>query len=401
MTCPVGVSEPNLSHFPDDIELTQDAICIVTYLLQSEFIVAFAKRAVKVICLWPAVVPEQGAEILKLCQELQELTLQTAANQPDDENPLHRPLCALQPTTLSIDLASAFYGPTVFLPDLPLLCHIEHLHLTNSWVARIIVFNTAHFAEHAGPRNSFWEVVEYVVQWWEDNTGIREWSSSITTMQWKTQLCISYKCMVQTVVNSHFLNLSLPCPSLVEQMAKCNAFYLQMFDQHADLVRGRDAEEVTNAYHWVMNRGITSDTSPVMSLLASLLSLLLSQMEAMKKLPYDIMVKVDALTIELRSQVRDRKPALQQDKCALLTPPSPLLKLERPVGACHIPLSNTTICNMLALPSTLVRKQFILQDMDVYYCITSVTVSLKECMFSLQYEDLRCLHEGDGGMPDE
>ncbi|KAI6117280.1 hypothetical protein EDD16DRAFT_1520147 [Pisolithus croceorrhizus] len=138
-----------------------------------------------------------------------------------------------------------------------------------------------------------------------------------------------------------------------------------------------------------------------MSLLASLLSLLLSQMEAMKKLPYDIMVKVDALTIELRSQVRDRKPALQQDKCALLTPPSPLLKLERPVGACHIPLSNTTICNMLALPSTLVRKQFILQDMDVYYCITSVTVSLKECMFSLQYEDLRCLHEGDGGMPDE
>ncbi|KAI6122022.1 hypothetical protein F5141DRAFT_1094261 [Pisolithus sp. B1] len=130
--------------------------------------------------------------------------------------------------------------------------------------------------------------------------------------------------------------------SLIEQMAKRNAFYLQMFDQHADLVRGEDAEEVTNAYHRVMNRGIASDSTSItdgdLDAMEQILctptatfdeyafishfhiheltarftrhvfvgltahSLLLSQMEAMKKLPHDIMVKVDALTIELRSQ---------------------------------------------------------------------------------------------------
>ncbi|KAI5990579.1 hypothetical protein EDC04DRAFT_1377759 [Pisolithus marmoratus] len=118
-------------------------------------------------------------------------------------------------------------------------------------------------------------------------------------------------------------------------------------------------------------------------------NLLLSQMEAMKKLPHDIMVKVDARTIELRSQEQKRKPVLQQGKCTLLTPPSPLPKLERSPIGCPVPLSNATICNMLASPCTLVGKRFVLQDADVYYCITSVTASLNECMFSLQYEDTR------------
>ncbi|KAI5980767.1 hypothetical protein EDD15DRAFT_2381292 [Pisolithus albus] len=208
---------------------------------------AFAKRAVKVLHLRPAVSPEQGAEILKLCQGLQELTLRTHhggdANQLDVKNPLLEPLRTLQPMMLSIDLASAFYGPTIFLPDLPLLLRIERLHLANSWVARrglriglqelcqlthlsfhirppgqhtthneilceilrrfprlqvvvlwrmeyhdceeiltdlerhnlvdhrVVVFNTAHFATHAGPgpKNSFWEVAEHVVKWREDN----------------------------------------------------------------------------------------------------------------------------------------------------------------------------------------------------------------------------------------
>lgn len=280
MIRPVGVSEPNqISHFPDDIEreiffwaASNSGCNTYRYLLvakrihywlepilyrvvdvrhqrMAELLIsslrprpAFAKRAVKVLRLRPAVLPERGAEILEVCRGLQELTLQTSANQPDDENPLRGPLCALRPTTLSIDLASAFYGPMIFLPDLPLLCRIERLHLTNSWVARrglhiglqelcqlthlsfhirppgqhvthievlseilrrfvrlqvvvlwrmeyqdsketytdlerhnfldrrIVVFNTAHFGEHAGPRSSFWEVAEHVVQWREDNT---------------------------------------------------------------------------------------------------------------------------------------------------------------------------------------------------------------------------------------
>ncbi|KAI6146032.1 hypothetical protein BKA82DRAFT_4016184 [Pisolithus tinctorius] len=96
----------------------------------------FAKTAVKVLHLHPAIRPAQGAEILQLCQGLQELSLQIVVNLPRDQNPLYEPLGALQLKTLSMDLASSFYGPTIFLPDLHLLCHIERLHLTNTWVAR-------------------------------------------------------------------------------------------------------------------------------------------------------------------------------------------------------------------------------------------------------------------------
>ncbi|KAI5984472.1 hypothetical protein EDD15DRAFT_2201311 [Pisolithus albus] len=453
------------------------------------------------------VLPEQGADILELCRGVQELTLQTTANQPDDENPLRGPLCALRPTTLSMDLASAFYRPTVFLPVLPLLCCIERLHLMNSWVARrglhiglqelllseilrcftrlqvvvlwqmeyqdcretytdlerhnfldhrIVVFNTAHFAEHAGPGNSFWEVAKHVVQWREDNR--EQWLFGIPSNiseSYLDLLSVSYECMVfqgscqsrvrarcifleklltadivfpttsqfmllnnctretcnagraaafavltmtlvyrwkvesfpetfftiqdfstlkqnshpgpgllqatvlQTVKSSHFatsrpvttMPKANPAPHLsirrkisgradtvIERMAKHNALYLQMFDQHADLVRGKDTEEVMNAYHRVMSRGIPSDSSLItdgeldtmeqilcsptatldeytshvfVSLTAH--SLLLSQLETMKKLPYDVMVKVDPLTIDLRSQERDRKCTSPQD----------------------------------------------------------------------------------------
>ncbi|KAI6145591.1 hypothetical protein BKA82DRAFT_21480 [Pisolithus tinctorius] len=144
-------------------------------------------------------------------------------------------------TSLSMDLAAAFYDPTIFLPDLHLLRHIERLHLMNGWVARcglyislqelrqlthlsfhihppgqaamhaeilskiledftrlqviilwrveyqkceevysnleqhsladhrIVVFNTAHFAEYAWPVNSFWKLAESIVQWQGDN----------------------------------------------------------------------------------------------------------------------------------------------------------------------------------------------------------------------------------------
>ncbi|KIM69237.1 hypothetical protein SCLCIDRAFT_19858 [Scleroderma citrinum Foug A] len=83
----------------------------------------FAKTLVKVLHLQPTVSPEQGAKILALCQGLQELTLQIVnrTNLLDEENPLRGPLCDLWPTTLCMNIASVFYGPNIYLPDLVLL----------------------------------------------------------------------------------------------------------------------------------------------------------------------------------------------------------------------------------------------------------------------------------------
>ncbi|KAI6009751.1 hypothetical protein BKA83DRAFT_4133408 [Pisolithus microcarpus] len=166
--------------------------------------------------------------------------------------------------------------------------------------------------------------------------------------------------------------------SLVERMAQRNALYLQLFDQHADLVRGKEANEVINAYHRVISRGIISDSTSItdgdLDAIEHILhtptstlddhvfvgltahNLLLSQMEAMKKLPYNVMAKVDARTIELRSLSRDRNSNLQQEKCAFLTPPNTLPKLERQSISRRVPLTDTTVRNMLASPSTLVGK---------------------------------------------
>ena len=98
----------------------------------------FAKDVVKVLHLRPAVSPERGASILRLCQGLQELSLQIAANLPDAENPLLPPLRGFKSglTTLRMDLASAFYDPHVFLPTFTLLQRVKRLHLSNTWVAR-------------------------------------------------------------------------------------------------------------------------------------------------------------------------------------------------------------------------------------------------------------------------
>ena len=97
---------------------------------------AFASTAVKVLSLRLSVTPEQGAKILQLCQGLQELALKIVTDLPDNQNPLRKPLNTLRLSTLSLDLASVFYGPMVSLTDLPLLKRIKRLHLTNGWVAR-------------------------------------------------------------------------------------------------------------------------------------------------------------------------------------------------------------------------------------------------------------------------
>ncbi|KAI6042115.1 hypothetical protein EDC04DRAFT_2601097 [Pisolithus marmoratus] len=157
--------------------------------------------------------------------------------------------------------------------------------------------------------------------------------------------------------------------NVVEHMAQWNALYLQLFDQHADFVRGKEVDEVTNVYHRVMSRGIISDSTSItdddldalehilhtptatlndyvfVSLTAH--NLLLSQMEVMKKLSYNMMGKVDVQTIELRSLSRDRNSVLEQEKCAFLTPPSTLPKLERlPISHCAL-LTNATVHNIL------------------------------------------------------
>ena len=83
----------------------------------------FAKTSVKVLHLQPTVSPEQGAKILALCQGLQELTLQIVnhTNLLDEENPLRGLLRDLRLTTLCMNIASVFYGPNIYLPDLILL----------------------------------------------------------------------------------------------------------------------------------------------------------------------------------------------------------------------------------------------------------------------------------------
>ena len=87
----------------------------------------FAKKRVKVLHLRPAVSPERGAGILRLCQGLQELNLQIVANVRDVENPLLQPLCDfnLGLTTLHMDLTSTFHGPHVFLLSLTLLQRVK------------------------------------------------------------------------------------------------------------------------------------------------------------------------------------------------------------------------------------------------------------------------------------
>ncbi|KAH0826470.1 hypothetical protein J3R83DRAFT_5472 [Lanmaoa asiatica] len=95
----------------------------------------FARTTIKVLHLRGSVNPEQGAKILWLCQGLQALTLKIVVDLPDNQNPLRAPLNSLHLTTLSLDLASTFYGPVISLDSLPLLNRIECLHLTNPWVA--------------------------------------------------------------------------------------------------------------------------------------------------------------------------------------------------------------------------------------------------------------------------
>ncbi|KAL4071240.1 hypothetical protein V8B97DRAFT_2023825 [Scleroderma yunnanense] len=185
---------------------THHQISLITYLLWHKSTIA-----VKVLHLQPTVSPEQGARILTLCQGLQELTLQIATNLLDEENPLHGLLCDLQLTTSCMNIASVFYSPNIYLPNL--LTHLSfHIHPPRQWTTHpevlfeifkhflrlqvviiwwmeyhaskeiysnlvqknimnycIVVFNSALFAECTESISSFWEIAEWVVQWWEDN----------------------------------------------------------------------------------------------------------------------------------------------------------------------------------------------------------------------------------------
>ncbi|KAI6165642.1 hypothetical protein EDD17DRAFT_1505676 [Pisolithus thermaeus] len=202
----------------------------------------------------------------------------------------------------------------------------------------------------------------------------------------------------------------------IEQMAQRNVLCMQKLGEHLKAaVEGRDSEEVAQAYDRVINSGhvlppntpLRNFTENEIGALDSVLcspaanledhiflsmtahTLLMLQLEAMKSLPYDIMDQIDTRTIELRSQMRSGRehPPSEQDKITALVPPHPPPQLKRPISTRRIPLSSATVRDMLAVPLTLLGKGFILQDADLYYCITSVVASLQECTFTLQYED--------------
>ena len=96
----------------------------------------FAKLTVKKLYIKPGIFPAQGIKILLLCKGLQELTLDLVVNSTYDRSRLYESLNALQITSLYMDLTSSFCGPTIFLPNLYLLCRIECLHLSNTWVSQ-------------------------------------------------------------------------------------------------------------------------------------------------------------------------------------------------------------------------------------------------------------------------
>ena len=135
----------------------------------------FARSTVKVLTFrWSEVTPEQAANILKLCHGIRGLTLHIIANLPDHQNSLCAPLDNLKLTTLSLDLALVFYGPIICLSDLPLLCRIEHLHLTNCWVARRGLYiglhelrNLTHISfpvQFSGQHNIHTEILSYILR---------------------------------------------------------------------------------------------------------------------------------------------------------------------------------------------------------------------------------------------
>ncbi|KIK80056.1 hypothetical protein PAXRUDRAFT_251497 [Paxillus rubicundulus Ve08.2h10] len=101
----------------------------------------FAKAAVKAVHLRPSVLPIQGARILWLCSQIKELTLQVIVNVPENENPLREPLGALDHIkTLALDLGSVLFRTELQLADYELLCRVDHLHFTNTWISARGIF---------------------------------------------------------------------------------------------------------------------------------------------------------------------------------------------------------------------------------------------------------------------
>lgn len=77
-----------------------------------------------------------------------------------------------------------------------------------------------------------------------------------------------------------------------------------------------------------------------------------------------------------------------QSLSQLLSSPQPLSRLERTTGTCQVPISDACAREMLASPTSLVGRQFILRDSDLCYRIVTVSLSRHDdCMFGVQYED--------------
>ncbi|KAI6040484.1 hypothetical protein EDC04DRAFT_2602423 [Pisolithus marmoratus] len=119
--------------------------------------------------------------------------------------------------------------------------------------------------------------------------------------------------------------------NVVKHMAQQNTLYLQLFNQHADFIRGKEVNEVTNAYHRVMSRGIISDSTSITD----------DDLDALEHILHTPTATLD------ESLLRDRNSVLEKEKCAFLTPPSTLPKLERLPISHHAPLTNATVHNIL------------------------------------------------------
>ena len=68
----------------------------------------------------------------------------------------------------------------------------------------------------------------------------------------------------------------------------------------------------------------------------------------------------------------------------------PLSRLQRTTGTRQVPISDACASEMLASPTSLMGRQFILREADLYYQVVSVFISLHgDWAFGVQYEDTK------------
>ena len=93
----------------------------------------FAVSTVRTLHMGMAVQNNHAAKILDLCKGITDLTLCVVCHNLLTKNPVLEPLEALPLTSLSADLSAIFHDQRSYLPNLQVVHHITHLHLSNIW----------------------------------------------------------------------------------------------------------------------------------------------------------------------------------------------------------------------------------------------------------------------------